>query len=136
MAASPLPPLAVFLHSGEYDRMHQGFAIAAAAAASGRTVHLVFTWWALERLLDGRLDAPDFPARQDVEERFESRALPTLRELLSHAQETGHCRTWGCTGSLAALGRTPAEAEGKVEQLAGWSTLLLATTGITDRFYV
>lgn len=136
MAASPLPPLAVFLHSGAYDRVHQGLAIAAAAAASGRTVHLVFTWWALERLLDGKLDAPDFPDRPEVEERFEARGMPTLRELLEHLQQGGCCHTWGCTGSLAALGRTPLEAEGKVEQLAGWSTLLQVTAGISDRFYV
>ena len=136
MTATPLPPLAIFLHSGEYDRLHQGLAIAAAAAASGRTVHLVFTWWALERLLADQLDAPDFSGRPDVADRFESRGLPTLRALLGHVRESGCSTTWGCTGSLAALGRTPAEAEGKVDQLAGWATLLGATAGITDRFYV
>jgi peroxiredoxin family protein len=134
MPASPLPPLAVFLHSGEYDRVHEGLALAAAAAASGRAVHLVFTWWALERLLDGRLDEPDLPGRPDVADRFEARGLPTLRALLGHLRESGCCTVWGCTGSLAALGRTPAEAEGKVDQLAGWSTLLHATAGISDRF--
>jgi peroxiredoxin family protein len=136
MPAAPLPPLAVFLQAGDYDRVHQGLSIAATAAASGRQVHLVFTWWALERLLDDRLDEPDFPARPDVADRFEALRLPTLRALLAHVRESGCCTTWGCTGSLAALGRTPAEAEGKVDQLAGWTTLLGATAGITDRFHV
>jgi len=136
MPASTLPPLAVFLHSGEYDRVHQALAIGAAAAAAGRTVHLVFTWWALERLLDDRLDGPDMPHRPDVADRFEARGLPTLRQLLQHLRESGCCTAWGCTGSLAALGRTPAEAEGKVDHLAGWSTLLNVTAGMGDRFYV
>src|SRR4051794_34734788 len=47
----PASKVAIFLHAGDYDRVHQGLSIAAAAGASGRRVDVFFFWWALERLL-------------------------------------------------------------------------------------
>jgi hypothetical protein len=41
-----------------------------------------------------------------------------------------------CTGSLAALGLTPAQAEGRVDTLLGWTAILTRTAGVTDRFYL
>jgi hypothetical protein len=41
-----------------------------------------------------------------------------------------------CSGSLAAIGRTPAEAEGRVDTLLGWTAILARTAGVTDRFYL
>src|SRR5690606_11681092 len=106
MSAPASHRLLVFLHSGDYDRMHHGLSIAAAAVAQERPVELYFVWWALERLLDGRLDEPDLgAAREDVADRFETRNLPTLRVLLEHLADSGLCTRVGCTGSLAALGR-------------------------------
>jgi len=129
------PKLAVFLHSGEYDRVHQGLSIAATAAAEGRPVDVFFFWWALERLVQDRLDAPDF-AREDVNDRFEARRAPTLRELLSHLKEAGGCRLYACSGSLAVIDGTVPAAAGRVDQIVGWSTILALTAGVTDRFYL
>jgi len=44
--STPAPKVVVFLPSGEYDRVHQG--------------------WALERFLQGRLDEPDFTPPREV----------------------------------------------------------------------
>jgi len=41
-----------------------------------------------------------------------------------------------CTGSLAALGLTPRDAEGRVDTLLGWTSILARTAGLTDRFYL
>ena len=128
--------LAIFLHSGAYDRLHQGLSIAASGAALGRRVDIYFFWWALERLLTDRLDEPDFPDRDDVVARFESRGLPTLRTLLDHLRSSDQVTLVGCTGSLAALGLTAGEAEGRVDTLLGWSAILTRTAGVTDRFYL
>jgi peroxiredoxin family protein len=129
--------VAVFLHSGEYERMHQGLSIAAAAAAGGREVLVFFFWWALERLAAGRLDEPDFgpaPERASAADRFESRGLPTLRALLEHLRQSGTCRLFACSGSLAAVADRPDALEPLVDQVVGWSTILELTAGITDRF--
>jgi len=129
--------VAVFLHSGDYARMHQGLSTAAAAAAGGREVLVFFFWWALERLVAGRLDEPDFgaaPERASAADRFESRGLPTLRELLAHLRQSGKCRLYACSGSLAAVADRPDGLDRAVDQVVGWSTILELTAGLTDRF--
>lgn len=147
---APAPDrLLIFLHSGDYDRMHHGLSIAAAAVAQERPVELYFVWWALERLLDDRLDEPDLPGRDDVADRFETRNLPTLRTLLAYLAESGLCTRVGCTGSLAALGReaqaqesaeraaratSAAEGARGIELWLGWSAILQRTAGVSDRF--
>ncbi len=129
--------VAVFLHSGEYDRVHEGLSIAAAAVASGKHADVFFLWWALERFAQGRLDEPDWnPRRVDIEDRFETRSIPTLRSLLSFLHESGHCTLYACTGSLAIMGIAASMLEGKADQLVGWSTILQLTAGVGDRFFL
>lgn len=97
---------------------------------------IYFFWWALERLLTDRLDEPDFPEREEIAARFETRGLPTLRALLTHLRSSDQVTLVACTGSLAALGLTPADAEQHVDMLLGWTSILTRTAGITDRFYL
>jgi peroxiredoxin family protein len=133
--ASPLGRVAIFLHAGDYDRVHQGLSIAASAVAAGRRVDVFFFWWALERLLADRLDAPDFPD-DELNDRFEARKMPTLRALLGHLKESGLCSTYACTASMAMGTKSPDEAASRVDHLVGWSTILNVTAGVTDRFYL
>jgi peroxiredoxin family protein len=129
--------VAVFLHSGDYDRMHQGLSAAAAAAASGRPVDVFFFWWALERLAQGRLGEPEFsPPREDVADRFEQRQVPTLSDLLAHLRASGHGTLYACSGSLPLLGLDLARAQAVVDQVVGWSRILQITAGVVDRFYL
>jgi len=131
------PRVVLFLHSADYDRVHQGLAIGAAATALGKQVELYFSWWALERLLDGRLDEPDFhPPRPDVADRFESKGLPSARELLTHLRASGRCLLVACSGSLAALGKDAGAAAPHVDLVLGWGGILQRTSGVVDRFYL
>jgi peroxiredoxin family protein len=127
------PPVCIFLHRGEYDAVHQGLAIAAAAVSMGRPVELYFFWWALERLVRGTLDEPDL-ARDDVSATMELRGVPTLRQLLDVVRDSGLATTFACTGSMAAIGLTPPEVEPKVDTLIGWTAILARTAGVVDRF--
>ena len=136
MSTSP-SKVAVFLHSGDYDRVHQGLSIAAAAVVTGRRAEVYLFWWALERFLQDRLDEPDFqPPREDVADRFETRRLPTLRALLEHLQQSGLCTVQGCTGSLAALGGEPVADRQTIDGWVGWAAILQRTAGVVDRFYL
>ena len=128
-----MQPVAVFLHSGSYDGVHQGLSIAASATSSGREVELYFFWFALERLIRGPLDLPDL--REDVADEMERRGVPTLRQLLEVVRGSGKARIFACSGSLAALGLEPAEVEPVVDQIVGWTTILKRTTGVIDRFF-
>jgi peroxiredoxin family protein len=133
--STPTPKVVVFLHSGDYDRVHQGLSIAAAAVAAGRRAEVYLFWWALERFLQGRLDEPDFtPPREDVADRFETRRLPTLRQLLEHVRESGLGTVQGCTGSLGALGAESLADKGPIDGWVGWSAILQRTAGVVDRF--
>src|SRR5690606_11347803 len=105
--------VAIFLHSGDYDRVHQGLAIAAAAVASGREVHLFFFSWALDRLLRGELGEPTFDdpglpleTRDAAEDAFES-GYPTAEQLLENVRESGRCTIYACSASSGLLGRRP-----------------------------
>src|SRR4051812_47941979 len=129
-----LPAVAVFLHSGDYDRVHQGLSIAAAAAASGREVDVFFFWWALERLVEDRLDTPGL--REDVSDRFETKQIPTLRQLLSHLRELGGTRLYACSGSIEIVGADREKLGRCVDQVVGWSWILQRTAGVTDRFHL
>lgn len=126
-------PVCIFLHRGEYDAVHQGLSIAASAVSTGRKVELYFFWWALERLVRGRLDEPDLD-RDDVSATMELRGVPTLRHLLDVVRDSGLATVFACTGSMAALGLNPPEVESRVDTLIGWTAILQRTAGVTDRF--
>ena len=127
-------PVVIFLHRGDYDAVHQGLSIAAAAVAGGRRAELYFSWWALERLVCDRLDEPDL--REDVAAEMERRGVPTLRQLLAHVRESKLGSVFACSGSLHALGLNPGDVEGKVDELVGWSSILKRTAGRVDRFFL
>lgn len=138
--------IAIFLHSGDYDRVHQALAVALAGAAMGREVDLYFFWWALDRLIRDELDLPCFSAARAndsstpsglgaaIDERFEEGRLPTIRQMLDSLRGFERVHLFACSGSLAILGHRPNAVEDKVEALVGWSTILDRTAGVTDRF--
>jgi peroxiredoxin family protein len=132
---APRPPVCVFVQRGEYEALHQAFAIAAAAVAMEGEAEVYLSWWALERLARGAIDEPDL-AREDVSDTMEARGLPTIRQLLTTVRESGAARIFACSGSLAALGLDPATLEGKVDAVIGWSAILARTRGIADRFHL
>lgn len=128
-------PVCVFLQRGEYDAVHQGLSIAAAAVSMGRKVELYFFWFALERLVRDRLDEPDL-VRDDVNATMELRQVPTCRQLLGVVRDSGLATVLACSGSMASLGLTPPDVEPKVDVLTGWTTILGRTQGVIDRFFV
>ena len=136
MSASRTDRVAVFLHAGEYDRLHQGCSIAATATASGRPVDVYFFWHALEALASGRLGEPRFPGREDLSERFESGNYPTAQALLEAARATGRCTLYACTASSGLMGVAPDRVAALVDHHVGWATILEASRGVVDRFYL
>ncbi|MBE2251513.1 MAG: hypothetical protein IAE78_18370 [Myxococcus sp.] len=129
-------PVCVFLHRGEYDAVHQGLSVAAAAVAMGRKVELYFFWFALERLVRDTLDEPDLEGRDDINATMELRQVPTCRQLLGVVRDSGLAKIFACTGSMASLGLTPPDVEPKVDSLIGWTSILGRTAGLTDRFFL
>ena len=136
MTSARAERVAIFLHSGDYDRLQQGCALAATAAAAGRHVELVFFWFALEALVTGALERPAFPAREELAERFEAENYPTAQALLDAARATGRCTTYACTASTGLMRASPVRVGELVDHHVGLATILEATRGIVDRFYL
>lgn len=142
MEVDPSKRVALFLHSGDYDRLHQACSIAATATAAGRDVQIFFFWWALDKLLAGGLDEPSFgphlaPAEtlEAAEEAFEG-GYPTAAALLEVARSSGHCVVYACSASAGLLGVRPDRIAEKVDQVVGWSAILALSAGVIDRFYL
>ena len=128
--------VAVFLHSADADRLHQGCAIAASASAAGRPVDLYFFWFALEALASGKLAESSFPGRDDVAARFERFDYPSAQALLDAARATGRCTLYACTASSGLVGLAPDRVASLVDHHVGWATILEASRGVIDRFYL
>ncbi|AKU91908.1 hypothetical protein [Vulgatibacter incomptus] len=142
MEVDPRKRVAIFLHGGDYDRLHQACSIAASATAGGRDVQLFLFWWALERFVDGGFSTPAFSpppglerAAEAAEDAFEG-GYPTAAALLEVARASGHCTVYACSASAGLLGRRPDEIADKVDQVVGWSAILSLTAGVSDRFYL
>lgn len=140
--AGPDERVAVFLHSGAYDRIHQGLAIAAAAAAAGRPVQVFFFWWALDRLVRGDLNEPSFDepgvpqATLDAAEDAIEGGYPTAAQLLEMVRGSGTCEILACSASARLIGQRPDVVASHVDRVVGWSAILALTAGISDRFYL
>ncbi len=141
MEVDPRKRVAIFLHGGDYDRLHQGCSIAASATAGGRDVQLFLFWWALDRFLEGGFAEPDFshlgprPEAAAAEDAFEKGA-PTAAALLQVARDSGRCMVYACSASANLLGRRPDEIARQVDQVVGWTAILGLTSGVIDRFYL
>jgi peroxiredoxin family protein len=133
MAFSTAATVCIFFSRPEYEQMHLGLSIAAAATAQLKSVELYFFWWALDRLVRGNLDEPD-TFREDVNTTMELRQIPTLRQLLTVVRDSQRSTVFACSGSLQSLGLIPPQVEPHVDSLIGLSAILQRTTGIIDRF--
>jgi peroxiredoxin family protein len=130
------PDIVVFVHSGEWERLHQAYSIAVAGAVAGRSVDVYLFWWALERFAKDALDAPEFSGREETAERFSEQGFPTIRRMWESARATGKVRTWACTGSMAILALGPERLRERVDGFVGWAAILERTEGVTDRFFL
>ena len=142
MERDPSKRVAIFVHSGDYDRLHQAASIAAAATAAGRDVQVFFFWWALDRLCADGLEEPVFrqgaappAAIEAAEDAFEG-GYPSAGALLEVARSTGKCTTYACSASAGLLGRRPDTIADRVDQVVGWNAILSLTAGVVDRFYL
>ena len=126
--------VAIFCQRGEYEALHTACSVAAAAASSGKQVELYVSWWALDRVVRGDLDAPRFPD-DETDARFEARQFPTIRDLLRHAREAGDLRVYACSASADLLGLTPQLHTETFSEVLGWHAVLARTATVTERFF-
>lgn len=108
------------LHSGEFDKIFEGVSLAAAAVASGYSVRVLLTFFALHKLAKGDFDT--------IGEEFHSRAaslnLEPPSKMLEAARVLGDLKIYACPTSMKLMSVTARELEGKVDDVVGLVTFL------------
>jgi peroxiredoxin family protein len=109
--------IAVFLESGELQRLSTGLSLLVSTAADGRPARALVGFGALGPMLDERLLAralrPD--AAPDVSEAGREAFARTLAELRDTAIALEDCRVWACAAAVEATGTDRALVEARLD---------------------
>jgi sulfur relay (sulfurtransferase) DsrF/TusC family protein len=107
--------VAVFLSRGDDAAVRLAGSCALASAAMGRRVDVFLLGDGVRAVLDAG-DDPDAPGQR-----------------LLQARAAGGCRLFACSESLVGAGLEPQHAEGSLDAVVGWPTILEWTRGVVDR---
>ena len=123
--------IAVFLESGELQRLYSGLSLLVSAAADGRPARALVGFGALAPMLDERLLAralrPD--AAPDVVDAGREAFARTLADLRDTAIELEDCRLWACAAAVEATGTDRALVEARLDGVLSTPRFLREVAG-------
>jgi peroxiredoxin family protein len=109
--------IAVFLESGELQRLYAGLSLLVSTAADGRPARALVGFGALAPMIDERLMArarrPE--AAPDVSDAGRDAFARTLAELRDTAIEMEDCRVWACAAAVESTGASRIEIEARLD---------------------
>lgn len=104
--AAKAEKVAIFLHSGAYDRVHYALSIALVSLAMGMEVHMLCTYGGLMRLVKGRTDelGDETPPaiRLAMQKGVQTGAVQSISQSLQDACNMG-LHLYACVGAMANL---------------------------------
>jgi peroxiredoxin family protein len=123
--------IAVFLESGELERLYTGLSLLVSAAADGRSARALVGFGALAPLLDERLLARALrpEAAPDVSEAGREAFARTLAELRDTALALEDCRVWACAAAVEATGTDRALVEARLHGVLSTPRFLREVAG-------
>jgi peroxiredoxin family protein len=123
--------IAVFLESGELQRLYTGLSLLVSAAADGRPARALVGFGALAPLLDERLFARALrpEAAPDVSEAGREAFARTLAELRDTALALEDCRVWACAAAVEATGTDRALVEARLHGVLSTPRFLREVAG-------
>jgi peroxiredoxin family protein len=123
--------IAVFLESGELERLYTGLSLLVSAAADGRSARALVGFGALAPLLDERLLARALrsEATPDVSEAGREAFARTLAELRDTALALEDCRVWACAAAVEATGTDRALVEARLHGVLSTPRFLREVAG-------
>ena len=123
--------IAVFLESGELERLYTGLSLLVSAAADGRSARALVGFGALAPLLDERLFARALrpEAAPDVSEAGREAFARTLAELRDTALALEDCRVWACAAAVEATGTDRALVEARLQGVLSTPRFLREVAG-------
>ena len=123
--------IAVFLESGELQRLYTGLSLLVSAAADGRPARALVGFGALAPLLDERLLARALrpEAAPDVSDAGREAFARTLAELRDTALALEDCRVWACAAAVEATGADRALVEARLHGVLSTPRFLREVAG-------
>lgn len=121
--------LAIFAHSGTYDRLYQVVTIAVTAASMGRDVYIFLFFWALKKFVEEDLDTLDFPHEYGEEgtalgERMKALNPMALQDMLNEVKKLDKIKIYACSASVKYMGLDDEKVRGKVDEVVGLPGIL------------
>jgi peroxiredoxin family protein len=131
----------IFMHSGSYDRVHQGFAIANVIVARGGSVDMLFAYGALRRLTKGLTDAPsveDEPSsfEGDFKVKIERGAIDPISEMIKVGKQFGKLKLHACPGSMSIINITADDLIDDVDRITGLAGFMKLTDSADLVLYI
>ena len=118
--------IAVFLESGELQRLYTGLSLLVSGAADGRPARALVGFGALAPMLAERLDVRPEAAPDIVEREMFIRTLTELRET---ALALDDCRVWACAAAVEATGTDRALVEARLHGVLSTPRFLREVAG-------
>jgi peroxiredoxin family protein len=123
--------IAVFLESGELQRLYTGLSLLVSAASDGRPARALVGFGALAPVLDERLMARALrpEAAPDVSDGGRDAFARTLASLRDTAAELEDCRLWACAAAVEATGVPRATVEARLDGVLSTPRFLREVAG-------
>jgi peroxiredoxin family protein len=123
--------IAVFLESGDLQRLYAGLSLLVSAASDGQPARALVGFGALAPVLDERLMARALrpEAAPDVSDSGREAFARTLAALRDAAVELEDCRVWACAAAVDATGVTRATVEERLDGVLSTPRFLREVAG-------
>lgn len=126
---SEIRKIAIFAHSGDYDRIHQLTSIVTAAASSGMEVHIFFSFWALMQLVKGQMDKirlqdQHIQFKKNFENKISEGKIYPVSKMLKMVRKIGIVKIYACSASMAILDIKQDDLSEEVDNVMGLVTFI------------
>ncbi len=117
--------ISIILHSGEWDRIYHAFTIASTYSALGESVKIFLTYWAIDSIVNGKIECGDEKKNQVIEKAVEAGKIKKLEEIVRIGKEFGDFEVIACSGSMDLLGYGEKDLPEWIDRVGGLAEQLM-----------
>ena len=135
------PKFVIFAHHATYDTLHQVATLGLTAAAMGKDVIVVFLFWTIKKLAEGKIDQVDFPpeyadSADEVARLLKEKKVPKISEMFQDARHVGRFRLIACSAGLEYMGVDSAVVEKNVDEVMGLPAIIALTSDAETKLFI
>jgi len=135
------PRFIIYAHNATYDKLHQVATLGLTAAAMGKDVTVIFLFWTIKKLSEGRINDVDFPPEyqmyhEEVARLLAERKVPQISEMFDEARQVGQFRLVACSAGLEYMGVDPKAVAKQVDEVMGLPSILSMASGAETTLFI